>query len=78
MPLNYQVKLLENEEANAVQVSYFSGRIERLNVSFTGEKVSKGTIISNYLFARIICSTARTHYSSFFKRIATCIIQSCP
>ena len=28
-------KIAENEEANAVQVSYFAGRIERLNVSFT-------------------------------------------
>ena len=35
-------KIVENEEANAVQVSYFSGRIERLNVSFTGEEVRKG------------------------------------
>ena len=48
-------KIVENEEANAVQVSYFSGRIERLNVSFTGEKVRKGqllaTIYSPELFA---------------------------
>ena len=39
-------KIVENEEANAVQVSYFSGRIERLNVSFTGEKVSKGQLLA--------------------------------
>ena len=39
-------KIAENEEANAVQVSYFSGRIERLNVSFTGEKVSKGQLLA--------------------------------
>ena len=48
-------KIVENEEANAIQVSYFSGRIERLNVSFTGEKVRKGqllaTIYSPELFA---------------------------
>ncbi|MFC4721720.1 efflux RND transporter periplasmic adaptor subunit [Geojedonia litorea] len=48
-------KIAENEEANAVQVSYFSGRIERLNISFTGEKVSKGqllaTVYSPELFA---------------------------
>ena len=31
-------KIVENEEANSIQVSYFSGRIEQLNVSFTGEK----------------------------------------
>ncbi|WP_237274852.1 efflux RND transporter periplasmic adaptor subunit [Tenacibaculum ovolyticum] len=39
-------KIAENEKANAVQVSYFSGRIERLNVSFTGEKVRKGQLLA--------------------------------
>lgn len=39
-------KIAENEEANAVQVSYFSGRIEQLNVSFTGEAVSKGQLLA--------------------------------
>ena len=39
-------KIVENEEANAVQVSYFSGRIERLNISFTGEKVGKGQLLA--------------------------------
>lgn len=40
-------KIAENEEVNAVQVSYFSGRIERLNVSFTGEKVRKGQLLAS-------------------------------
>ncbi|EAQ41071.1 efflux RND transporter periplasmic adaptor subunit [Polaribacter sp. MED152] len=39
-------KIAENEEANAVQVSYFAGRIESLNVSFTGEEVSKGQLLA--------------------------------
>lgn len=39
-------KIAENEEANAVQVSYFSGRIEQLNVSFTGEEVRKGQLLA--------------------------------
>ncbi|PKB44343.1 Cu(I)/Ag(I) efflux system membrane fusion protein [Cellulophaga sp. RHA19] len=39
-------KIAENEEANAVQVSYFSGRIERLNVSFTGKEVRKGQLLA--------------------------------
>lgn len=39
-------KIVENEEANSVQVSYFSGRIERLNVSFTGEEVRKGQLLA--------------------------------
>ena len=45
-----QVKLsgtiVENEESNAVQVSYFSGRIEELNVTFTGEQVKKGQLLA--------------------------------
>ena len=48
-------KIAENEEANVVQASYFSGRIERLNISSTGEEVRKGkllaTIYSPELFA---------------------------
>ena len=48
-------KIVENEESNVVQVSYFSGRIEKLNISYTGEKVRKGqllaTIYSPELFA---------------------------
>jgi len=39
-------KIAENEEANAVQVSYFSGRIERLNINFTGEEVRKGQLLA--------------------------------
>ncbi|QHI35627.1 Cation efflux system protein CusB [Kordia antarctica] len=39
-------KIVENEEGNVIQVSYFSGRIERLNVSFTGEEVRKGQLLA--------------------------------
>ncbi|MCI4641594.1 MAG: efflux RND transporter periplasmic adaptor subunit [Flavobacteriaceae bacterium] len=39
-------KIAENEEANVVQVSYFSGRIERLNINFTGEEVRKGQLLA--------------------------------
>lgn len=48
-------EIFENEESNEVQVSYFSGRIEKLNINYTGEKVRKGqllaTIYSPELFA---------------------------
>jgi Cu(I)/Ag(I) efflux system membrane fusion protein len=48
-------KIAENEDANVVQASYFSGRIELLNISSTGEEVRKGqllaTIYSPELFA---------------------------
>ncbi|MBU3822060.1 efflux RND transporter periplasmic adaptor subunit [Flavobacteriaceae bacterium XHP0103] len=39
-------KIAENEEANLVQVSYVSGRIEQLKVSFTGEEVNKGQLLA--------------------------------
>jgi Cu(I)/Ag(I) efflux system membrane fusion protein len=48
-------KIAENEETNKIQTSYFSGRIERLYINSTGEKVQKGqllaTIYSPELFA---------------------------
>lgn len=39
-------KIAQNEEENKVQASYFSGRIERLNVSYTGEEIRKGQILA--------------------------------
>ena len=60
-------KIVENEEANTVQVSYFSGRIERL-------RSSKRATIGNYLFARVICCTTRINYSFIFKRNTACFI----
>ncbi|WP_440881679.1 efflux RND transporter periplasmic adaptor subunit [Tenacibaculum sp. C7A-26P2] len=39
-------KIVENEELNTVQASFFSGRIESLKVSFTGERVSKGQLLA--------------------------------
>ncbi|WGH75218.1 efflux RND transporter periplasmic adaptor subunit [Tenacibaculum tangerinum] len=39
-------KIAENEQSNAVQVSYFAGRIERLYVNFTGEKINKGQLLA--------------------------------
>ena len=53
--VNLSGKIAENEETNTVQVSYFSGRIERLYVNATGESINKGqflaTIYSPELYA---------------------------
>ncbi|MDT0674980.1 efflux RND transporter periplasmic adaptor subunit [Autumnicola musiva] len=38
-------KIRINEEANAVQSSYFGGRIERLNINTTGEQVNRGQLL---------------------------------
>ncbi|WP_274476167.1 efflux RND transporter periplasmic adaptor subunit [Mangrovimonas aestuarii] len=40
-------KIVENETANTVQASYFSGRIEQLHVNYTGEQVNKGQLLAN-------------------------------
>lgn len=44
--LSLSGKIMANEEANAVQASYFEGRIEKLNVNFTGEEVQKGQLLA--------------------------------
>ena len=48
-------EIVANEKKNAVQVSYFSGRIEELFINFTGEQIKKGqklaAIYSPVLFA---------------------------
>ena len=70
-------KIAENEEANAVQVSYFSGRLEQLNVSFTGEEVQKGqllaTIYSPELYAAqqelIIAASLKESQPELYKAV---------
>ncbi|MGB6150569.1 MAG: efflux RND transporter periplasmic adaptor subunit [Pricia sp.] len=39
-------KIKMNEEANAIQASYFDGRIERLNVDYEGQEVRKGQLLA--------------------------------
>ncbi len=39
-------RISENEDANVVQASYFSGRIERLNISSVGEEVRQGQLLA--------------------------------
>lgn len=39
-------KVVTNEEDNSVQISYFTGRIEKLYVSFTGESLKAGQLLA--------------------------------
>lgn len=39
-------KIMPNEEANTVQASYFEGRIEKLNINFTGEEIRTGQLLA--------------------------------
>lgn len=47
-------KVIENEETGAVQVSYFSGRIDRLYINFTGEKIKKGQLLASIYSPELI------------------------
>ena len=70
-------KIGENEEANVVQTSYFSGRVERLNISSTGQEVKKGqllaTIYSPELFAAqqelITASSSKESQPALYKAV---------
>lgn len=39
-------KIAMNEEENAVQASYFDGRIEKLNINYNGQEVRKGELLA--------------------------------
>ena len=70
-------KIIENETLEEIQVSFFSGRIENLTVTYTGEKVSKGqllaTIYSSELYAAqqelITASTLKDAQKSLYAAV---------
>ena len=47
-------KIVQNEESNTVQASYFDGRIEQLHVNFEGEKFRKGQLLATIYAPRLI------------------------
>ncbi len=49
-------KIRENEEANAVQASYFKGRIESLRVATTGERVQKGQVLATVYSPELVAA----------------------
>ena len=60
-------KIAENEEANVVQASYFSGRIERLNISSTGEEVQKGQLLATIYSPELFSAQQELITASSFK-----------
>ena len=60
-------KIAENEEANVVQASYFSGRIERLNISSTGEEVRKGKLLATIYSPELFSAQQELITASLFK-----------
>ncbi|PVW13736.1 efflux RND transporter periplasmic adaptor subunit [Marixanthomonas spongiae] len=49
-------KIVENEEASAVQASYFDGRIERLNVNYEGQEVRKGQLLATIYSPNLVAA----------------------
>ena len=49
-------KIATNDENNAVQSSYFDGRIERLNVSYEGQKVNRGQLLATIYAPNLVAA----------------------
>ncbi len=49
-------KIAVNEEAMAVQASYFDGRIERLNVNYEGQEIRKGQLLATMYSPELVAA----------------------
>ena len=49
-------KIKMNEEENAVQASYFDGRIERLNVNYEGQEIRKGQLLATIYAPNLVAA----------------------
>ncbi|NND80779.1 MAG: efflux RND transporter periplasmic adaptor subunit [Maribacter sp.] len=49
-------KIAVNEEAIAVQASYFDGRIERLNVNYEGQEIRKGQLLATIYSPELVAA----------------------
>ena len=49
-------KIRTNEEENAIQASYFDGRIERLNVNYEGQEVRKGQLLATIYAPNLVAA----------------------
>ncbi|TMM53433.1 efflux RND transporter periplasmic adaptor subunit [Maribacter algarum] len=49
-------KIAANEENNAIQASYFDGRLERLNVSFEGQEVKRGQLLATIYSPNLVAA----------------------
>lgn len=49
-------KIAVNQEANAIQASYFDGRIERLNVNFEGQEIGKGQLLATIYSPELVAA----------------------
>jgi Cu(I)/Ag(I) efflux system membrane fusion protein len=54
--LSLSGKIAVNKEAIAVQASYFDGRIERLNVTYEGQQISKGQLLATIYSPELVAA----------------------
>ena len=61
-------KIMENEEDNSVQASYFDGRIERLNISYEGQDIRKGQLLATIYAPNLIAAQQELITASSLKK----------
>jgi len=49
-------KIATNEENNAVQASYFDGRIEKLNVNYEGQRINRGQLLATIYAPNLVAA----------------------
>jgi len=54
--INLSGKIAANEENNAVQASYFDGRMERLNINYEGQKVTSGQLLATIYAPNLVAA----------------------
>lgn len=54
--LSLSGKIAVNEEAVAVQASYFDGRIEQLNVNYEGQEIQKGQLLATIYSPELVAA----------------------
>ncbi|WP_103865977.1 efflux RND transporter periplasmic adaptor subunit [Aquimarina sp. I32.4] len=61
-------KIIENEEENGVQASYFDGRIERLVINYKGQKITKGQKLATIYAPDLIAAQQELITASSLKK----------
>jgi len=49
-------KIAANEENNAIQASYFDGRLEKLNISYEGQEVKRGQLLATIYAPNLVAA----------------------
>ncbi len=61
-------KIIVNEETNAIQTAHFSGRVEKLYVNYTGEKINKGQLLASVYSPELVAGQQELLTASKLKK----------